>query len=73
MIKMDEIKKLPPEELKIRLRDAEEELINLKFQDALSQLDNPLQLRYLKRSIARMKTILREYELGIRESVKPQA
>ena len=73
MIKMDEIKKLPPEELEIRLRDAEEELINLKFQDALSQLDNPLQLRYLKRSIARMKTILREYELGIRESVKPQA
>ena len=35
MIKMDEIKKLPPEELEIRLRDAEEELINLKFQDAL--------------------------------------
>lgn len=73
MIKMEEIRQLPPEELAIRLQDAQEELNNLKFQAALSQLDNPLQLRYLKRSIARIKTVLKEYELGQRQSVGSQA
>ncbi len=74
MIKMEEIRQLPPDELKIRLQDAQEELTNLKFQAALSQLDNPLQLRYLKRSIARIKTVLKEYELGRRQLTDtPQA
>ena len=45
MIKMEEIKQLPLKELKVRLRDTEEELANLKFQLALHQLDNPLQVR----------------------------
>ena len=72
MIKMDEIKQLPKEELKIRLRDAEEELVNLKFQLALHQLDNPLKVRHLRRDVARLKTIIHEYETGIREEKKPQ-
>lgn len=72
MIKMEEIRLLPPEELKIKLQDAQEELNNLKFQAALSQLDNPLQLRYLKRSIARIKTVLKEYELGNRQPIGSQ-
>ena len=67
MIKMEEIKQLPLEELKIRLRDAEEELINLRFQLALHQLENPLRVRYLRKDIARLKTIIREYELGLKK------
>lgn len=68
MIKMDEVRQLPLDELKIRLQDSEDELTNMRFQLALHQLDNPLQIRYLRRDIARLKTVIREYELGIRKS-----
>ncbi len=67
MIKMEEIKQLPVEELKLRLEEAVEELHNLRFQHATRQLDNPLKIRFLRRDIARLKTVLREYELGIRK------
>jgi large subunit ribosomal protein L29 len=45
-----------------------EELENLRFQKALQQLENPLRIRDLKREIAQIRTILREYELNIRIS-----
>ena len=67
MIKMEEIKQLPLEELKIRLRDVEEELENLRFQLALRQLDNPLKIRAIRRDRARLKTVIREYELSTRK------
>ena len=70
MIKMEEVRQLPLDELKIRLQDAEEELTNLRFQLALHQLDNPLQVRYLRRDISRLKTVIREHELGIRTEAK---
>lgn len=70
MLKMEEIKQLPLEELKIRLRDAEEELVNIRFQLALHQLENPLKIRYLRRDIARLKTVIREYELGLKKEIE---
>jgi large subunit ribosomal protein L29 len=72
MMKMEEIKQLPLEEIKIRLRDLEDELANLRFQLALRQLDNPLRVRYLRRDVARLKTVIHECELGIRGENKPQ-
>jgi large subunit ribosomal protein L29 len=66
MIKMTEIVQLPLEELKIRLRDAEEELANVKMQHALRQLDNVVKIRYLRRDVARLKTIIHEHETGKR-------
>lgn len=72
MIKREEIKQLPLEELRIRLQDAEDELTNLRFQLALRQLDNPLKVRHLRRDVARLKTVIREYELGLRQEKKPQ-
>ncbi len=66
-MKMSEIKDLPKEEIEFRLKEALEELQNLRFQHATHQLDNPLSLRELRRDIARMKTVLREMELRIRE------
>ena len=72
MIKMEEIKQLPLEELKIRLQDTEEELANLRFQLALRQLDDPLKVRYMRKDVARLKTVIREHELGLREEKKPQ-
>ena len=73
MIKRDELKQLPLEELKVRLRDAEEELENVRFQLALHQLDNPLKVRYLRRDVAKLKTVIREHELGIRQPMTTQS
>jgi len=71
-MKMDEIKQLPLEELKIRLRDTQDELANLKFQLALRQLDNPLKVRTVRKDIARLKTVIQEHEMGLRQDKKLQ-
>ena len=67
-MKSSELNELTLEELKSRLIDNMEELENLRFQKALQQLENPLRIRDLKREIAQIRTILREYELNIRIS-----
>ncbi|MFQ5823437.1 MAG: 50S ribosomal protein L29 [bacterium] len=67
-MKMQEIKELPKSEIELKLADAIEELYNLRFQHAMHQLDNPLRLREVRKDIARLKTVLHEFELGIRQS-----
>ena len=66
-MKKEELKELSIDELKSRLIDVQKELEELKFQKALQQLENPLQLRYLRKEIAQIKTVLNEFELGIRQ------
>jgi large subunit ribosomal protein L29 len=66
-MKMEEIRQLSQDDLKFRLEDALEELGNLRFQHSTHQLDNPLRLQTIRRDIARMKTVLHEYELGLRK------
>ncbi|HIU27434.1 MAG: 50S ribosomal protein L29 [Anaerovoracaceae bacterium] len=51
-------------ELNTELSKMKKELFNLRFQHATGQLENPVQMRELKRNIARVKTIIREKELG---------
>ena len=51
-------------ELTQKLTDAKSELFNLRFQLATGQLDNPLKIRYIKRDIARVKTVLRQREIN---------
>ena len=65
-MKMDELKQLSLEDLKIQLEDANDELANLKFQHSTHQLDNPLRIRSVRRDIARIKTVIHEFEIGIR-------
>lgn len=65
-MKMDELKQLSLEDLKIQLEDANEELANLKFQHSTHQLDNPLRIRGVRRDIARIKTVIHEFDIGIR-------
>jgi len=67
-MKMEEIKELDKSEIELKLADAVEEVYNLRFQHAMHQLDNPIRLRDLRKDIARLKTVLREYELNIRAS-----
>ena len=62
------MKELSIDELKSRLIDVQQELEELKFQKALQQLENPLQLRYLRKEIAQIETVLNEFELGIRQA-----
>ncbi|WP_026555769.1 50S ribosomal protein L29 [Arthrobacter sp. 35W] len=57
------------ERLVEELRKAKEELFNLRFQSATGQLENHGRLRAVKRDIARIYTVLRERELGIRPNV----
>jgi large subunit ribosomal protein L29 len=64
-----ELRELHGEELETRLREAKEELFNLRFQMATGQLDNNRRLRAVRHDIARIYTILRERELGL--SVAP--
>ena len=64
-----EFRELHDDELETRLREAKEELFNLRFQMATGQLDNNRRLRAVRHDIARIYTILRERELGL--SVAP--
>ena len=60
-----EIRALGDDEIVTRLREAKEELFNLRFQVATGQLDNNRRLQSIRRDIARIYTVLRERELGI--------
>ena len=60
-----ELRELADEDLVIALRDAKEELFNLRFQVATGQLDNNRRLQTVRRDIARIYTVMRERELGI--------
>ena len=61
------------ERLVEELRKAKEELFNLRFQSATGQLESHGRLRAVRRDIARIYTVLREYELGIRTRPEDQA
>lgn len=62
-MKIAEIRDLSTIELNEKLKDLKGELFNLRFQLAVSQLDNPMRLKAVKKDIARIKTVLREQEL----------
>ena len=60
-----ELRELGADELVLRLREAKEELFNLRFQMATGQMDNNRRLRTVRHSIARIYTVMRERELGL--------
>ena len=62
-MKINEIRELSHEELAQKLVDLKTELFNLRFQNATSQLDNTMKLVEVKKSIAKVKTVMREIEL----------
>lgn len=67
----EELRTLDDDELVARLREAKEELFNLRFQVATGQLDNNRRLQQVRRTIARIYTLMRQRELGI--APKPTA
>ena len=65
-MKVEEMRALSPEELIKRLEAAHQELFNLRFRLATKQLVNHRELPRVEKEIARLKTVVRERELGIR-------
>jgi len=63
-LKTDQIRALSDEELLKKLEDSREKFLNLRFRLATRQLVNHCEIPRVKKNIARMKTILRERELG---------
>jgi large subunit ribosomal protein L29 len=61
----EELRTQPEEELVTKLKEAKEELFNLRFQAATGQLETHGRLREVKKEIARIYTVMRERELGI--------
>ena len=60
-----ELRELSDEELVLRVREAKEELFNLRFQMATGQMDNNRRQRTVRHDIARIYTVMRERELGL--------
>ncbi|WP_139905864.1 50S ribosomal protein L29 [Clostridium thermarum] len=60
---LQDLRENSPQELKVKLNDLKAELFNLRFQLATGQLENPMRIREVKKSIAQIKTIIREEEL----------
>lgn len=61
-----ELRELNVEELQRRLQESKQELFNLRFQQATRSLSNYSRMNEVRRNIARINTLLRERELGIR-------
>jgi large subunit ribosomal protein L29 len=64
-ITVNELRALEVDELATKLKEAKEELFNLRFQAATGQLESHGRLFSIRKEIARIYTIMRERELGI--------
>jgi large subunit ribosomal protein L29 len=65
-MRVEELRELTREELVLKKRELDEERFNLNMRKSFKELDNPLRLRHLRRDIARINTVLREDDLGLR-------
>lgn len=64
-MKVKELREMTTLELTKKVDSAKDELFKLRFQLATNQLENVGRIKEARRNIARLKTIIREYELGI--------
>jgi large subunit ribosomal protein L29 len=64
-MKTSEVRLLTTDEIKTKLVDARNELMNLRFQIVTGQLTDTSRLKIIRRQIAVYETIIREHELGI--------
>ena len=62
-MKTNEIRKLSTEEINKKITESKEELFNLRMKQATGNLENPSRIRELRKTVARLKTILREREI----------
>ena len=62
-MRANDIRELSVEEIQSRIAELERERFNLQFRAATTPLEDPLRLRWIRKDVARLKTILREREL----------
>ena len=62
-MKTNEIRKLSTEEINKKIAESKEELFNLRMKQATGSFENPSRIRELRKTVARLKTILREREI----------
>jgi large subunit ribosomal protein L29 len=62
-MKAKEVREMTEQELEKKAQELKGELFNLRFQLATGQLDNPMRIKQVRKSIARIKTVMREREL----------
>jgi|TARA_X000000368_G_scaffold338720_1_gene276743 large subunit ribosomal protein L29 len=67
MAKKKDIKDLTLEELNKKLIELNDSMLNYRFQKTLQQLEDPKQISENKKDIARVKTFIRQFELGLRK------
>ena len=68
-MKINEIRDLSGQEITAKIKDLKEELFNLRFQNAMNQLENPMRIVAVKKDIAKLKTVLKEQELGLNANI----
>jgi len=66
-LKAEKVRDMTVDEIENRIRELHEELFNLRFRNAMRQLQNPVLIRERRRDIARMRTILVEHRTGKRK------
>ena len=62
-MKTNDIRKLSTEEINKKIAESKEELFNLRMKQATGNLENPSRIRELRKTVARLKTILKEREI----------
>ena len=67
-MKASELRKLSQAELDAKLLELKKELFNLRFQQAINQLDNPMRISAVKKDIARIMTVIRDNQLNGKNS-----
>jgi large subunit ribosomal protein L29 len=65
-MKIKEIREQTDEQLDLALKDVVKNLFHLRFQSATDRLETPSEIKKAKRDVARIKTIMRERQLGLR-------
>ena len=65
-MKTSEYRGMSDDQLALSLKEVEKNLFHLRFQSATDRLETPSEMRKAKQEIARLKTVLRERELGLR-------
>ena len=60
MIEVAELRDMSVEDLQARARELEDQLFRMRLQQSLGQLDAPLKLRFARRDLARVKTVITE-------------
>ncbi len=63
-MKVKDVREFNEQELEEKAKELKEELFNLRFQEATGQLENYMRIKEVRRSIARVKTVLRERALS---------